>query len=103
MERGLAGSSSGQAYGQASTAAARESQTAAQSGRLMDSRKRLHEVISMLEQRLSGVLRVTPPSPSDTTKEAITLVPWAEFLRECADDVDTASSRLQEMINRLEI
>jgi hypothetical protein len=69
----------------------------------MDARKRLQESISILEQRLSGVLRQMPPTPSTNTKEATNLVPWAEFLRECADDLELASSRICEIMNRMEI
>lgn len=91
----------GNAGGQAN---ARESQTATQSGRLMEARKALHESISALESRISGILRSAPPSPSSSGDKAVpVLVPWAEFLRECADDVNMANSRIMDMLNRMEV
>jgi len=64
---------------------------------------KLTDVVSQLKERLSSVLRVATPEPACETKEARTLVPLAEDLKGLCDGISQETTRLEDILNRLEL
>lgn len=88
--------------GNKSDMANRQSQIAQESIHLTNEIDKLHEKISILDDRLSTILRYSDPKPEDVDK-AESLVPFAEFMRGKAWLVASATERIEDILRRLEL
>ena len=64
---------------------------------------RLNEAVNMLIERLQHVLRVEPEEKSEPPMPAPELVPLADRLRLECGTVAYAASRIEDLLNRLEV
>lgn len=64
---------------------------------------RLNEAVNMLIERLQHVLRVEPEEKSEPPMPAPELVPLADRLRLECGVVAYAASRIEDLLNRLEV
>jgi len=82
----------------------RSTQITVQSGLLVEKIDALLKDIETLEERLSPVISNAPETNKElSAKEALKLVPLAEFLAVQADKVSTASRRLSSIRGRIEL
>lgn len=84
----------------------RESHVAGEVIRLGNRIDELQKHISILRSRLSPILRVSPPAPTNgttATKQTEALVPLAAKLRECSAQILDACHCLDDLHNSLEI
>lgn len=84
-------------------AAQPQSQVSEMAIRQEQAAKYLHEQLGVLEDRLSAILRASAPTPSTQTKEQRELVTHAARLADVAELIEAASSRIQELLSRVEL
>lgn len=63
----------------------------------------LHSILDMLEQRLSPVLAVVPTNGVDSGMQAPSFSAVVNALKQSGFGIDAASSRLQSILDRLEL
>lgn len=64
---------------------------------------RLAEIISLITERLSSVLRHEPEAPTEDKKQPELLVPLAEDLLQMVNGINNQRSRIGSILTRLEL
>lgn len=84
--------------------AARETQVMQMAARQAEAAKYLRDRLDQLEIRLAAVLQSAGPStPKENNKPLPALVPHAAALSNVSDMIQGASTRIEDLVNRLEL
>jgi phage shock protein A len=81
----------------------RQSQVQEQVSRLEDNLTALHDNIGKLQDRLSSVLRQSAPSEQEKGQERAGLVVFADTIEGFGDSVKSATYKIEDILERLEL
>ena len=81
----------------------KQSQVTEQTSNLESNLGVLHDVIGKLQDRLSSVLRTSVPSEKEKGKDRAELVILADTIEGFDDFVKSATSKIEDILDRLEL